>query len=104
MITIKKHVTFAGQVPACFHSLEQYEDWKVLARMAGANVAPRTGVCVDCTPEYQSEMIACGRCENPEVRFQWVNVKLNNRETCKELLGHLPSIKYQLKQKENDHV
>lgn len=101
MITVKSHVVFAGRAPACFHSLEQYQEWQSLARMAGACVAPRTGACVDCLPEYQQKMIACGRCENPEVRFRWVDVKLNNRETVKELQGYLPSIKDQIKEKQH---
>jgi len=33
------------------------------------NMVPRIGFCEDCTPEYQREMVAAGRCENPEIRF-----------------------------------
>ena len=101
MITAKTEVLYAGPAPACFSDPEDYVEWKKLARLPGSSVTNRIKACIDCTPKFQSEMKACGRCENPEVRFKWMSVKLNCRETTRELQGYLPSIKNQIKEQQN---
>lgn len=108
MFVPKPRVTFAGSKPACFDSQVNYDEWKKLARFPGSRIAPRVSVCADCMPEFQERMMACGRCENPEIVFEWVPVKINRRETTAELQGYLPSItnqrkRYNLQQGE-EHV
>jgi hypothetical protein len=57
-----KEVTSA---PACFESLRQYKNWLALARNVGDS-----GICTDCTPEYQKQMICQRRCAHPEAKFR----------------------------------
>lgn len=103
MIKPKQHVTFAGSMPACFNSSEDYHEWKKLARRSC--VHPKTSVCTDCLPEFQALMIECGRCENPEIEFKWVPVKINRRETVQEMQGYLPSVADQIKRQQGEkHV
>lgn len=104
MIKIKTHVEYAGHAPACFERPEDYVEWKKFARLPGSTVNGRIKACIDCTPQFQREMIACGRCENPEVRFRRMTYKLNSDDCQWELQGYLPSIKEQLKNKEQQHV
>jgi hypothetical protein len=99
----KHHVTFAGKKPACFNSVEDYAEWKKQARRSC--VHPKTSVCTDCLPEFQALMIECGRCENPEIKFKWVPVKVNKWETVQEMQGYLPSAAEQIKSKQGEkHV
>lgn len=92
MFVPKPRVTFKGSKPACFDSQENYNEWKKLARFPGSRVSSRVSVCADCEPEFQERMMACGRCENPEIVFEWVPVRINHRETTFELQGCLPSV------------
>jgi hypothetical protein len=46
--------------------LEQFKAWKLLAINT---VGLTSGICTDCTPEYQNEMFAANRCTHPEVQF-----------------------------------
>jgi len=56
--------------PACFDSHAQFVRWERAAARAGdAPALRRSGVCVDCTPEYQQRMKDEGRCEYPDVTF-----------------------------------
>lgn len=100
MFRPKTEVLYAGPAPACFSDTQDYVEWKLLARFPGSSVTRRIKACIDCTPSFQEDMIACGRCENPEVRFKWMSVKLNCRETTRELQGYLPSIVNQIKNNE----
>ena len=55
-----------GRYPLCFSSLEQFKAWKLLAINT---VGLTSGICTDCTPEYQKEMFAANCCTHPEVQF-----------------------------------
>jgi len=99
---IKKRTTFAGNKPACFESPQQYHDWKVLALRSFDKTSRRVGPCVDCTPEFKGKMRAAKRCENPEIRFDWVRVKIDSKEYGEELRGYLPTQKEI--DEENQHV
>lgn len=51
--------------PPCF-TAEQWMDWRTphnSVRMVAKNY------CEDCTPDYQAEMLATGRCIHPETIF-----------------------------------
>ena len=77
-----------GTHPLCFKDSKQYTQWMLLLQMSGES--KRAGYCLDCTPEYKHEMMACGRCEHPETRFmlrsdphhedslEWVGVSGNS--------------------------
>ena len=52
--------------PLCFSSLEQFKAWKLLAINT---VGVLSGICTDCTPEYQKAMIKENRCTHPEIQF-----------------------------------
>lgn len=56
---------FAGSVPRCFETKEQFVAWREAARLAYAHYGP----CTDCTPEYQARMKEENRCEQPQVVF-----------------------------------
>jgi len=45
---------------------EDWRAWIFYARMARPGPG---GFCEDCTPEFQSRMVGCGRCSHPEIRF-----------------------------------
>lgn len=58
--------------PRCF-SLREYKDWLAAARaFPGGKGRTTTNVCLDCSPTYQAEMIAAGRCDHPNVVFRYV--------------------------------
>lgn len=49
-------------------TFKQYDDWRKVARMVRP---PMPGwFCTDCTPEYQKDMKAEGKCARPEIRFR----------------------------------
>lgn len=58
--------------PACFESPDQYRDYIHLMRQSSN---PKdTGVCLDCTPEFKTQMLEEGLCDHPETRFVlWKN-------------------------------
>ena len=58
--------------PACFESPDQYRDYIHLMRQSSN---PKdTGVCMDCTPEFKTQMLEEGLCDHPETRFVlWKN-------------------------------
>lgn len=58
--------TQVASVPLCFCSRRQYELWREAAEstdLAGSDY------CTDCTPVYQAEMYAAGRCRYPDTWF-----------------------------------
>ena len=61
-----KPIFFSGVVPNCA-TPKQFAVWKQAARQHRPH--PKVGFCEDCTKEYQTRMIAEGRCENPHVWF-----------------------------------
>jgi len=61
-----KVVSFFG-TPMCTDK-ETYAAWREAARKSFPGEA---GFCTDCTPDYQAEMIAAGRCENPWIKFDY---------------------------------
>ena len=48
---------------------KQYREWREAAR----HIPPSYSAwfCTDCTPAYQKEMIAKGKCVRPEIRFKF---------------------------------
>lgn len=65
---MKERVTvhFKEAVPMCTDR-KTFMLWRDAARMV--HPPHDTGFCADCTPEYQKQMKAEGRCENPEIFF-----------------------------------
>ena len=62
------YVPVRWNVPLCFPSAEVYGRWREITR--GNNMSPGAdGYCADCTPEYQAQMRAQGRCEFPDTVF-----------------------------------
>jgi hypothetical protein len=59
-------IEFLTKVPSCFTE-PQYEAWKEAARQA----IPTWGPCTDCTPGYQARMKIAGKCEHPEIKFEY---------------------------------
>lgn len=57
---------FQTTIPKCATE-EQVVGWLLAADQVKKN--PECGFCTDCHPEFQSRMIAHGRCENPGVEF-----------------------------------
>lgn len=53
-------------VPKCM-TPEQAADWAIAAQKCFKK--PISGICTDCTPEYQRRMKREARCENPGVKF-----------------------------------
>ena len=53
--------------PACFDSAEQWDGWRLLARIVPPN--QKNGFCEDCTPSYKAEMVKQKRCMYRGVRF-----------------------------------
>ena len=47
---------------------KQYREWREAAR----HIPPSYSAwfCTDCTPAYQKEMIAKGKCVRPEIKFK----------------------------------
>lgn len=62
----RKVVVFSG-TPSCTNK-ELYAEWRKAARQSAPGEA---GFCTDCMPEYQEQMIAEGRCENPWIEFEY---------------------------------
>jgi hypothetical protein len=89
---------FAGPVPACYQSSQQYEEWKYWARLACEDVS-EAGPCTDCNPKFQAEMIWCGRCENPFVEFKMFPVKMHRKYIGDELRGYV-DVNYANQEKE----
>lgn len=87
-------VRYAGSKPKCFPTQEQYDEWKRLARLS--LVGPRYGACVDCTPQFQGEMIRQGLCENPHVTFRMVCVKQSENRIAQELQGYVRLTKQEI--------
>jgi len=59
--------------PLCFDSHAQYRQWRTLADVCSTQekwAVLKHGFCVDCTPEYQQEMLGAKRCQHPETIFQ----------------------------------
>lgn len=63
---LTRRVHFFAGVPGCATE-QQYKLWREAA--VHALPPPKVGFCTDCTPEYQQEMIAKKRCENPDIKF-----------------------------------
>ncbi len=57
--------------PPCFPADDDWSGWQRLARRA-PKIRERSNVCVDCLPDYQAEMVACGLCTYPKTRFALV--------------------------------
>lgn len=57
--------------PECFQSENQFMEWRGLA--IKSNLKSRASVCVDCTPEYKTQMLSEDRCAEPEVYFNIVS-------------------------------
>lgn len=53
--------------PQCFTSKEQFTLWKEEAFRTTISIT--AGYCTDCTPEYQTKMIAQNRCAHTDVLF-----------------------------------
>lgn len=48
---------------------KQYREWREAARHTPPSYS--AWFCTDCTPAYQKEMIAKGKCVRPEIRFKF---------------------------------
>jgi hypothetical protein len=77
-------VRFSSATPLCFESRAQYKAWREAAKIS-SHTTLHAGVCTDCTPEYQAQMKAERRCENPHVKFR------TNQEGI--LVGYVDSYK-----------
>ena len=79
--------------PACFSSREQFDGWKVIARMSH----PHSGICTDCSPEHKFEMERQNRCMYPQVVF-----KVNKEG---DLEGYLPAqLKKEMRQANEESI
>jgi hypothetical protein len=67
-------VTYSEGVPRCT-DYKTYLTWK--SHDTGSARAGPARFCTDCTPDYQEEMVAQGRCDNPWIEFRIVGVKLD---------------------------
>ena len=47
---------------------KQYREWREAARRNSPSYS--AWFCTDCTPAYQKEMVAKGKCVRPEIRFK----------------------------------
>ena len=47
---------------------KQYREWRESARSIPPSFS--AWFCTDCTPAYQKEMLAQGKCVRPEIRFK----------------------------------
>lgn len=83
---VSRHTVFSSGVPSCT-TKEQYANWKDTARVSAPNLY--IGFCEDCTPEYQAEMRAAGRCENPEIRFfmEGLHYRVDGRTGARHEVG-----------------
>lgn len=65
-------------IPACFDSHAQYEDWLKFAVIANEGVC----ICADCTPEYRERMQAANRCfpEKASVMFSVVRSRTKHKD------------------------
>lgn len=57
--------------PKCFNSEKQFKDWVTVAKKSGLS-NPVLSFCVDCSFSYKRAMLAEGRCERPNSRFETV--------------------------------
>lgn len=48
-------------IPLCFRSLGDWQGYQDAARYTP--VTASLGICEDCTPAYEAQMVAAGRCE-----------------------------------------
>ncbi len=53
----------------CFDTDRQWQEYEVHSLTGKAVRTVATNPCRDCTPEYQREMLAAGRCRHPETVF-----------------------------------
>ena len=53
--------------PQCFTSAEQFAIWREEASRTTISIT--AGYCTDCTPEYQTKMIAQNRCAHTDILF-----------------------------------
>ena len=58
----------AIQIPMCTDQ-KTYKLWISAARMTGG-ISNKAGFCIDCLPEYQTQMIKRGKCSNPGILFR----------------------------------
>lgn len=63
---MKTFTEFKNTIPNCA-TPQQFLLWRDAARMHRPHA--RVGFCEDCTKQYQEQMIAEGKCENPHVWF-----------------------------------
>lgn len=75
--------------PTCFESAAQYRDYVTLMRQAAEPFD--SSYCLDCTPEYKSQMLAEGRCNHPETRFV---IWSSNTQREPEIIGVSNKSKY----------
>ncbi len=54
--------------PLCFSTEQQWAAWLETAAIGDARPGPDS-YCLDCSPQYQSEMIQLSRCQYPTVSF-----------------------------------
>ena len=71
------------EYPPCFKSKEQYAEWKFYAVKSHLK---STFVCIDCTPEYQEEMIKAARCQAPDVNVRILQLREMEDDMHQEIL------------------
>jgi desulfoferrodoxin (superoxide reductase-like protein) len=57
----------AASHPPCFNDAAQYRHWIYLNRQASQPRDP--SYCLDCTPDFKTQMTEENRCTHPETRF-----------------------------------
>lgn len=74
--------------PPCFSSKEQHNDYLYMVRRVGQ---PMDGnnYCLDCTKEYQAEMVCEGKCEHPETKFVVWRTNYKNPEVEGKVVSKL---------------
>lgn len=58
--------------PACFESQNQFDGWKLSARLA----REMASICTDCTKEYQAKMLDERRCNTEK----WSKIAFYSRQ------------------------
>lgn len=71
-------------MPACWDNLANWLKWQELNEQAGsAPDKPLDHFCTDCSPGFQAQSIARGRCAYPDVTFQSITERRRDPATSK---------------------
>ena len=74
--------------PECFHNAEQFKDYMWMVKRV-RQPPDEENYCMDCTKEYQAQMVCEGKCAHPETRFITWRTTYKDPETIGTMVSNL---------------